>query len=463
MPDIDRRDVQGLVATGYGSLNCATYLLLAIDDAASARGWLGAHLDDVASAYGRAEPTATNLAFTATGLQKLGLPPDAAAGFSLEFQEGIVTPHRSRILGDVDESDPAGWQWGGPTTEAVDALLMLFATDAAELAQHEDAYTNGLAGSGLHLVRRLETLALRPEEHFGFRDGISQPTIDGLMRPARPDDLIDTGEFLLGYPNEYGLYTDRPLLPRGVALGALLPAAADVSSQRDFGANGTYLVFRQLEQDVRAFWSFLDAHAADGSERVRLGAKMVGRWPGGAPLAVSDHDDPALATFNDFAYHHGDPEGLACPVGAHVRRTNPRDSLDPKPGTPDSIAINKRHRILRRGRSYGPWLGIDGALSPPADDEPERGLHFICLNANIARQFEFIQHTWLNDPHFAGLYDDADPVVGHHGRPGSSFTMPAEPVRQRLTGLPQFVRTRGGAYFFLPGLSALRYLAALQA
>ncbi|HEX5369548.1 MAG TPA: peroxidase, partial [Dehalococcoidia bacterium] len=300
MPEINRRDVQGLVATGYGSLNCATYLLLAVDDAASARSWLGVHLDDVASAYGRAEPTATNVAFTTTGLQKLGLASALTSAFSFEFNEGIVSPHRSRILGDVDESDPAAWQWGGPTTDPVDLLLLLFATDAAELAKHEASYTQSLTNSGMHLLRRLETQPLRVEENFGFHDGISQPSIDGLSRAVRPGDVVKTGEFLLGYPNEYDLYTGRPLLARNAASAGLLPAAADVSSQGDLGANGTYLVFRQLEQDVRGFWSFLDAVArdaagnSDAAERVRLGAKMVGRWPGGAPLVVSDHDDAAL-------------------------------------------------------------------------------------------------------------------------------------------------------------------------
>jgi deferrochelatase/peroxidase EfeB len=145
-----------------------------------------------------------------------------------------------------------------------------------------------------------------------------------------------------------------------------------------------------------------------------------------------------------------------------VRRSNPRDSLDPSPGSAESVAVGKRHRLLRRGRKYGSPLAQAEALAAASGPEQdERGLHFICLNANIARQFEFVQHTWINNPRFAGLYDEPDPLVAAAGARGRTFTMPADPVRRRVTGLPSFVSVRGGAYFFLPGLRALRYLAGL--
>ncbi len=139
---------------------------------------------------------------------------------------------------------------------------------------------------------------------------------------------------------------------------------------------------------------------------------MVGRWPSGAPLVLSpERDDPALADPNDFMYAQSDAHGYACPIGAHIRRANPRDSLDPRPGSPESIAVNKRHRLLRRGRAYGPPLSVEQALSDRDAPVDERGLHFICLNGNIARQFEFVQHTWINNPKFDQLYDDADPIL----------------------------------------------------
>jgi deferrochelatase/peroxidase EfeB len=149
------------------------------------------------------------------------------------------------------------------------------------------------------------------------------------------------------------------------------------------------------------------------------------------------------------------------PDGRARSPREPADSLDPDPGSRASVAVNKRHRILRRGRGYGTRISMDEALangSDPASDEG-RGLHFLCLNANIARQFEFIQHSWINDPKFVGLYGDPDPLVGARSGDRREFTIQASPVRTRLASVPEFVSVRGGAYFFLPGIRALRYLA----
>jgi deferrochelatase/peroxidase EfeB len=187
---------------------------------------------------------------------------------------------------------------------------------------------------------------------------------------------------------------------------------------------------------------------------------MVGRWPSGAPLTLApDADTPKLFDANDFGYHADDPDGLHCPVASHVRRSNPRDSLDPKPGTAKSYELNKRHRLLRRGRAYGPPMSIDEALA--GGDGEERGLFFACVVGNISRQFEFVQHTWVNNGHFGGAYGEIDPVVAIPGEGGATFSIPGSPVRERLTGLPAFVTVRGGGYFFMPGIRAIRYLAAL--
>lgn len=422
-------DVQGLFARGYGDLKSAAFLLLQVEDAAAARRSLGelavTHADD------RRPERALNVAFTSSGLERLGLPPNELALFSNEFVAGMTTPHRTRILGDVGENAPATWDWGGPHSP-VDAILLLYARDEASLAPLEEM------PAGFSLIRRLGTAELDGFEPFGFRDGISQPFVDGLGKSGPPEQTVRAGEFLLGYENEYGQTIDEPLL-----------------------RNGSYLVFRQLRQDVGGFWRFCDeaTRRADGSSdpeaRVRLAAKMVGRWPSGAPLALApDEDDPSLAEANDFAYHELDQRGARCPVGSHIRRSNPRDSLDPRPGSDRSFEINRRHRIVRRGREYGPPLPMERALGE--DDGAERGLHFICLNANIARQFEFVNHTWLNNPKFGELYDDADPFFA----PGC-FTIPTEGVRDRVTHVPRFVFVRGGAYFFLPGLAALRRLSTL--
>ena len=439
--ELERADIQGLFARGYSNLHLASFLLLGFDGGGHA--WLRDLLAAVTTADDRPERRAVNVAFTSAGLRRIGLDDESVAQLSNEFVAGMTTPHRQRLLADQGASDPSRWDWGGPGTPPVHAVLLLYATDGAELAGLEEQQAQLLRRHRVQVLRRLGTSDLDGFEPFGFRDGISQPLVEGLGKTGPRELTVKAGEFLLGYPNEYGRLTDHPPI----------------------GRNGSYLVFRQLEQDVRGFWRSLDraTRGTDGAEdpaaRVRLGAKFVGRWPSGAPLVLApDADEPALAEENDFRYHHTDPRGARCPIAAHIRRSNPRDSLDPDPGSNDSLAVNRRHRLLRRGREYGSSLTPEEALRDEDDGEP-RGLHFVCLNANIARQFEFVQHTWLNNPKFAGLYDDADPLVGPSEPYGGTFTAPTDGIRERVTGVPRFVTVKGGAYFFMPGLAALRSLA----
>jgi len=469
MTTLDLDDIQGLIARGYGALRAARYALLHIDDGRAARHWLDGLVARVTPVSARPTDSALHVAVTSSGLAKLGIPGETLAGFADEFVSGMTTPHRRRILGDIEESAPERWDWGGPATTGVDLLLLVFARDAATLAGVYDPLAAAWTGGGLTVVKALETSDLGDREHFGFRDGVSQPTVDGLSsRVDRPANTVKAGEFILGYPNEYGLYTDRPLLPPSADSAGLLPRDRGGSGAADLGRNGSYLVFRQLRQDVRGFRQFVATAARGGggtddpAAPYQLAARMVGRWPSGAPLVLApDEDQPALADANDFGYAAVDPYGYRCPIGAHIRRAHPRDALDPHPGSDASIALDKRHRLLRRGREYGPPLPPDDAIAAAPVVDDDRGLHFICITANIARQFEFVHHTWLNTPTFAGLYDDADPLVGAHVPSGGTFTVQALPVRTRVTGLPRFVQPRGGAYFFLPGLRALRYLARL--
>lgn len=464
-PALELDDIQGIVARAYAGLRAAHYLVLRINDAAAARAWLGSAA--MTPATSRATGPAINLAFTAAGLEALGAGPEVLGGFSPEFTAGMAHPHRSQVLGDAGGGAPAGWRWGGPSTPPVHMVAMLFAADDAELSSAYASLSASLAGAGIEELLRLGTSDHGDREPFGFVDGISQPIVEGLAKSGAPSNTVRAGEFILGYPNEYGLYTDRPILSASAPGAGVLPRDPAGSGGGDLGRNGTYLVFRQLRQDVIGFWRYLESVTAnpDGSPnpeaRTRLGAKIVGRWPGGAPLVLSpDRDDPSLTGANDFGYHSTDAAGLRCPVGAHVRRSNPRDSLDPKPGSQKSIDVGKRHRILRRGREYGPEASPEEVASG-IDDGAERGIYFICLNANIARQFEFIQHTWINNPKFAGLYDDPDPLVAPRIGAAGCFTVPGRPVRTRVKGLPQFVAIQGGAYLFLPGLRAIRYLASL--
>ena len=471
-------DIQGIVLFGYGRLRSASYLLLRITQPAAAKAWL-ATLDVRNANFDPAQTDrCINIAFTPAGLAQLGLPAALIGGFAGEFTQGMTgTEHRQRILGDVGDSSPGRWQWGGPNNPEPHILLMLYGKDEGVLAALVSEQRAAFASGGVEIITTLDTHWLaKGTEHFGFRDGVSSTDIEGFHTKARPENAVAAGEFILGYVNAYGQYTERPLVPPEQDPRGLLAAAPEESSRRDLGMNGSYMVFRQLSQDVGAFWKFMDesTKGADGAAvpdaQVTLASKMVGRWPSGAPLVKTPQaDNPALCDDNDFLFHRaGDELGLKCPIGSHIRRANPRDALDPEPGSDRSIEVGKRHRVLRRGRPYGApvceSMEIADILAH-RDTPGERGLHFICFNTHIGRQFEFIQHTWLNNPKFDGLAEDDDPMAGDRGggrdKPGGAFTVQATPVRTRVSGMPRFSHVRGGGYFFLPGIRAVRYLAAL--
>ena len=465
--ELELGDIQGILASGYGELPHASFLLLAFDDPGRARAWVGETARGIESAAaGRPRGgQRLHLAFTWAGLEHLELSWQALKGFSREFREGIAgSPRRSRILGDTGESAPEHWQWGGTEGATLHAVLMVYAATPQALEELLEAQRQTLAEAGITVVKTLGSRSLADgREHFGFRDGISQPKLAGLSTSRDPRHRVASGEFILGYPNARNQFTMGPLVDPIEDPENLLPEVTQDSDLHDLGRNGSYLVFRQLGQDVHRFWSWLDDATPDRQARLALAARMVGRWPDGEPLVKAPERPAGEGTDNDFGYHHEDAEGLKCPLGAHIRRTNPRDMLPPKPGSEDSLAINHRHRLLRRGRVYGPPLAeslMPDDLLAAGDDGLERGLHFLCLNADISRQFEFVQHTWAENPNFAGLHADTDPLIGARGDGRATFTVPDEPVRQRHHDLPRFVQVLGGGYFFLPGLRALRYLAA---
>ena len=457
---LELADIQGLVVRGYGRLPFASYLLLQVHDPVPAGRLLRRWVDqfDITPATGSARRQAMHVALTAPGLQALTGWEELPEGFGEPFLTGMATPYRSRLLGDVGANAPAGWRWGGPGTEPVHLALLLYADEEDRLAERQSAVLSEAVAHGLRLLEVLSADRLSDREPFGFPDGISQPLLAGLPAARRGGDVVRDGEFVLGYVNEYGQRTERPLLDGRLDPERLLPRDVDGSRAADLGRNGSYLVCRQLRQDVAAFEDYLSrAAGADGDDdaRERVAAKLVGRWRGsGAPLVLAPaYDDPTAARANGFAYHDLDPAGLRCPIGAHVRRANPRDSLPPGPGTPASREVNRRHRLVRRGRSYR-------ATTSGAE---ERGLHFQCLSTSLTRQYEFVQHSWLNDPSFDALVEGEDPLVGPRVAGPGRFTVPDTPVRRRLADLPQFVTVCGGGYFFLPGLRALRFLGSAKA
>ena len=479
---VDLDDMQGLLRFGYARHTESCFLLLAIADREAARHWLAAAPVASAVALAAPPPVVLQVALSCAGLRALGIADAVIDGFSTEFVDGMSgNASRERRLGDIGSNAPDNWAWGSKL-RVPHVLLLLYALPGT-LADWQRGIEEGIA-RGFEIIARLPG-RLGETEPFGFVDGLSQPTLDWQrIRPARDvelqhyTNLACLGEFILGYPNEYGAYTDRPLLdPQGAA--AELARAEEAPERADLGRNGSYLVLRQLQQDVDGFWRALTQRADGDAARARqLAEAMVGRRMDGEPLAAGDlqtpieGNDPAKA-LNAFTYRD-DPHGLRCPLGAHVRRANPRNA-DLPPGRPgllswaertlgfdadalakDLVASTRFHRLLRRGRAYGER----GAGA--------QGLHFICLAASIGRQFEFVQAAWIAGAHFDGLSGESDPLLGSReaardGSPTDGFSIPQAigPAR-RLDALPQFVSVRGGAYFFLPGLRALRVLAALR-
>jgi Dyp-type peroxidase family len=495
--EVDYGDIQGLARFGHGRLKEACYLLLRVADREAARAWLRAAPVTTAVTMSPPPDTALQIAFTSQGLTALGVPDAAIAQFSHEFLTGMAAePSRSRRLGDVNDNAPADWAWGGSDASTPHLVVMLFAKPG-KLA----AWESKVAGRGWNRAFeppvRLSTLDIGPIEPFGFVDGVSQPEIDWnceLELDGRDQldfrNTLALGEVLLGYRNEYGLFTERPLLdPAFDPAAEGLPAALDASNRRDLGRNGSYLVFRQLEQDVPGFWRYVEEQAGhDAQRRQTLANAMVGRRRDGTPLVQTTSKLVAgigstlrEQERNGFLYDD-DPDGVRCPFGAHIRRANPRTGDLPGGVQPlwrrllrmlgfkrkgfrdDMVAATRFHRLVRRGRTYGSVISPEAALGQPVEAEEARGIHFICLNANISRQFEFVQNAWMMNAKFDGLSDETDPLTGNReplfgGGRTDRFSLPrADGPPRRLDGLPRFVTVRGGAYFFLPGIRALRYI-----
>jgi Dyp-type peroxidase family len=466
---LDFHDIQGLVLNGYGHLDHSRYLFFKITDARAAKRWLTTIASQVSSAKRRRREdelpgSQTNIAFTRSGMEKLGVPPDTIAAFPREFQMGMAAPERSRKLGDLGPSSPEVWQFGGPNTPTIDLLIMLYGRDEAVLDQSANReFDVSRASNGLEEVFRQTSIRHGSNEPFGFRDGISQPAIEGAGQKILPgQSIIKAGEFLLGYVDEYGEVVPVPNVSRELDPDRILAVDSSQPTRGSFGHNGSFVVFRKLAQDVTGFRSFLDraTRNADGTNNPAraklLSAKMIGRWPSGTPLTLArESDDPELGKNkyrnNDFGFAATDHDGFACPVGSHIRRANPRDALAFPAEPKRSLTIANRHRIIRRGRPYH-------EVSAATGEVVEQGLLFIAINATLHRQFEFIQQSWLNNTKFNGLYDERDPLSS--ANPGDGMmTIQAKPVRERLHGLPRFVTVRGGAYFFLPAIRALKFLA----
>ncbi|MEZ5652468.1 MAG: hypothetical protein R3E87_18165 [Burkholderiaceae bacterium] len=683
------QNVQGLVVRGYSSKAFAAYVLFSVLDRALAVGCLR-HLLETGRVNAAADSAAAmnpeacvNIAFTASGLEAMGLGSRSEAmdrhgrfdlgmlkNVPVEFREGADNPHRRRTLRDGDH--PWEWRdrnfhgmfivmWGGGS----DAPARLpTASEASRttrdaLEGFEEAWMALFGQCHVQARSAFETRVLPIawhlrgyREHFGFRDGISQPRFTpapehrALAAPSESERDIRLGEFLLGHVNESDVrlpplaIQEADIDARQHPLSDWLPRLGHESGARDFGADGSFLVFRQYRQHVERFERFLDEQADRALQRLapalvdlvrcrpqglreqyehtaamerlldmdsssirrsselavldharqacpslvpqlarwidrgalphvlavsiddasrganarvgppavaaiekmrsdnvaevaalpergsaeddspartlralagrylpcfeaslaelrnefiaflshrdvilhqvlraepdrwpwlqllealrtyaiareRSAATLMGRWRSGASLVLSpDADDDRLATENDFSYRDEDPHGFRCPLGAHVRRTNPRDALgfsQPELSASEALARVRRARMLRRGRPY----------FHPSDPD-HVGLHFVALTASIRDQFEFVMASWVQSPEFGNLLGSVDPIIGNKtSTKAKSFHVPAAPVGRCLDGLDDFVSTLGAGYFFLPSMAALRYLARI--
>jgi Dyp-type peroxidase family len=454
MSKLNATDIQGFVLRGY-NLPVARYLFLHFADAKRARTLIERLLPTITTGqkWDGGKPAATiNIAFTFGGLEALQLPLATLVSFPVEFQQGMKA--RAAILGDTKKNAPEHWDevWRG---DEVHAWLGLNATSATAL----DACTAEVMAllaetGGATVVGSQDAAAVvingnpTTKEHFGYTDGFGNPDYLGVERSTQPGQgklmpdgtwvPLATGELLLGYADEAG---ELPVAPVPHILAS----------------NGTFMVYRKLHQNVATFRAYLNEHAArygagDDHAKEKLAGKFIGRWRDGTPLELSPDkqnfeltQDPNRST--NFTYGK-DAEGVKCPLGAHVRRVHPRDAFG------FNGRLVDRRRITRRGLPYGEFAPED----VPVSDSEERGVVFMVLNASIARQFEFVQQQWIEYGNDAKQGNDKDILMGNHEGHGR-FVVQGDRTPDNppfvCSGLPNFVELRGGAYFFLPSITAL--------
>lgn len=463
--ELDLDEIQGNLLPGFSNSHQAL-VLIGFPTPAAGRAWLAAVTMKVASARevmartGLSNTSWVNVAVSHPGLIALGRPRSELSTFPVEFRAGLVP--RANTVGDLGVN--AVKNWPAPFQQVFHAVVIVAADlvddRQAMVQQHQQlAAQNGV--EVLHIEYGDVRVDEPGHEHFGFRDGISQPGIRGFTTPLNPDnpgqgipgqDLLWPGEFVLGYPAQAGPGADSD------ALGAV------ATSGPAWTKNGSYLVFRRLRQDVAGFRAFIRSVAKNqGLSEDLAGAKIVGRYKSGAPLALTGEQDtdpglmdPAICSdeqINDFEFvADGDPNGDLVPLAAHIRKTYPRDQPTDDGGEADT----QRHRLLRRGIPFGTSLAADAAADSAAalaEFPDDRGLLFLCYQTSIARQFEHVQQQWVNDPTFPEPNAGQDAVIATAPKTGE-FSLPGGRTGH-VALMQRFVTTTGGAYFLQPSLSAL--------
>ncbi len=437
--------------------------------------------------------TWVNIGFSQRAIARLKSKVDANAFGDKSFRQGLAA--RSAYLGDPTSRRSPGhssrWVVGGPKNQA--EIVIIVASDSPAMLE---AAVTTIAGQAerryLELIfdQKGETLPgdLRGHEHFGFRDGVSQPGVRGKLSSSPGDyitpryiDDTDPRRLYFAKPGQLLVWPGQFLLgEERQSTEDRIYSVAGASNFPGWARRGSYLVVRRLAQDVHAFWTFVGTGAARlGIDATQFASMLVGRWPSGAPLMrAPTADNPALGG-DEFANNHflfdddtrpsnlrpilgypGDsfPPAMAdflaqvCPHFAHIRKANPRDTATEMGKPEDSIV----HMILRRGIPYGPPLL--GVKKPKRNLlQAERGLMFLSYGSTIEDQFEFLQRRWSNSrvqPNFGGH----DPIIGQNGKQGSrvrviDFPTGSGPVRLKFK--EEWVTPTGGGYFFAPTISAI--------
>lgn len=459
MSKLNETDIQGFVLRAY-NMPFARYLFLTISEGKKAQQFVDALIPQITTGeeWDDGKPPSTiNIAFTHKGLAKMQLPPASLFSFPVEFLQGMK--ERGPILGDVGPNGPERWDqiWRDELVHiwvAVNAMSEQALEGACGNIRQSVAHAGGVAVVGQQDAASLKIDGkFTTKEHFGYTDGFGNPDYLGMERkskeqPGQGKLLKDgswaplaTGELLLGYADEAG---ELPVAPMPHLLAN----------------NGTFMVYRKLQQNVATFRKYLDEKGKEypgGKEK--LASKFVGRWRDGTPTELSpDREDAAIVAdpSKNVNFTFGkDPSGASCPLGAHLRRVNPRDAFG------FHGKLTDRRRITRRGLPYGSYV----PEGEPITDNEERGVAFMALNASLARQFEFIQQQWIeygNDSHQG---NDKDLLLGNHGEHanGSKFAIQgsADPNNPPFIcgGLTNFVELRGGDYFFIPSMTALKMMS----
>jgi deferrochelatase/peroxidase EfeB len=480
----DLGDIQGFVLRGY-RMPMVRHFLLKVRNAAGARKLLGRFVsgdesdapqittaedwrvgfepgpsDNLADVPRRKPDYCLNVGITWPGLVALEVK-DRVPTLSLKSFDAFVAgaAKRAERVGDTGASAPQNWI-GEFGTGGDHVLVTLHAISPEAMAGYSDRLVALFAeagacreiwrGDGRALMEmRDDKPVLTTKVHFGYTDGISMTTIRGGPERYPPDHQQPCEPWLFVLlDNAENYFVPEPL---------------------ELGLNGSFAVFKMIETDVVGFENFLQSH----EERIDpelLAAKICGRWRNGTPLALSpDTDSPPggipLEQLNDFEYVNadgsGDPRGLRCPVGAHMRRINPRGQPITGQGQPGGS--NNTHRLIRRGMPYGP------AYDPKQPyDGVERGLFGYFINASIENQYEFVLGNWVNDSEFAGAArlppKAKDPMIGTQDPAESIFVIPQADGRPpiKIIGFSSFITTKAAAYCFLPSITAIKFISKLE-